>query len=143
MTLAAATVVDAVAARLVPMVATAGRVYTDRAWPIPDALLPAWTVFAESERVESADVGGDVNQHVLEIVCRAKLKATSGLDDAMHALAATGMALIFALPVPYHLQHTGTDRLMQTSGESRIGEIAISLQATYYAKQSAPETIMS
>lgn len=143
MTLAAATVVDAVAARLVPLPASAGRVYTDRAWPFPDTQLPAWTVSAEDERVESADLGGDINQHQLDIVCRGKVKATAAIDDVMHTLGAGGMALIFALPVPHHLQLTGIKRSAGASGEAVLGEITITLQATYYVRQSAPETIVS
>lgn len=142
MALAAATVVDAVAARLAPSVA-AGRVYTDRAWPLPEASLPVWTVTAESESVEAADLDGDLNQHSLTIVCRGKVKAVSNVDDAMHALTAAGEALLFAPPVPYQLQLTGRERAVAGEGEAAIGEISVSVQATFFVRQSAPQTIVS
>jgi hypothetical protein len=52
MALAAAQVVDAVAARLVPVVLSGGRVYTSRLWPLTEAEIPAWRVTAEDEEVE-------------------------------------------------------------------------------------------
>jgi hypothetical protein len=143
MALAASQVIDAIAAKLVPLGLSNGHVYTDRAWPVAESDVPYWLVTAESESVESADLGGDLNQHQLEVLCRGKVKAITGIDDAMHALASGGMALLFALPVPYHLQLTRIERSVQVGGESAIGEIAISIIATFFAKQSVPDTILS
>ena len=67
MALAAAQVIDALAARLVPLAATGGRVYTSRAWPLTD--LPAWRVTAEDEAVQQAAVE-PWNQHDLFVNAR-------------------------------------------------------------------------
>lgn len=143
MTLAAAQVVDAVAARLVPLAATGGRVFTDRAWPLEQGDLPAWRVTAQTETVESAQVNDDTNLHQLDIVAEAVARATSAIDDTLHSLAAGGMALLFALPVPHYLQLTSIEREFSGSGEAALGRILISMRATYYVRQSTPETIFS
>lgn len=141
MALAAAQVVDALAARLAPMVATGGRVYTSRAWPLAEADLPAWRVTAEDESVEIAMIGG-TNMHALDIAAEATARATADLDDALHALAATALPLIFAAPVPYELQLTGIGRRMASEGEAAVGVITLRLRATYYVEPAAPETIL-
>ena len=62
MALAAAQVVDALAARVAPQAAVSGRVKTSRTWPWSEAELPACRIFAADERVEPAEFfadGGD------------------------------------------------------------------------------------
>ncbi|MEI6196012.1 MAG: NAD(P)-binding protein, partial [Verrucomicrobiota bacterium] len=88
-----------------------GRVFTDRAWPLDLSELPAWRVIAEDESVERLFVEIAVNQHELTVACEGIVRAVANLDDAMHALAAQGMAAIFAPPVPYELQLTAIDRM--------------------------------
>lgn len=142
MALAAAQVVDALAARLVPMVATDGRVYTSRAWPLAEADLPAWRVTAESEEVTAATVDG-LNEHGLTVRARAVARATEDIDDTLHALAASGLALLFAAPVPYGLQLQSIDRAMSTEGEAAVGAIALDMRAVFWVSPATPETITS
>lgn len=142
MALAAQTVVDAIAARLVPMAATAGRVATSRTWPWSEAELPAWRVTAENEAVEEAAVD-PFNQHDLSISASASSRAVQDLDDVLHALAATGLALLFAPPVPYALRLTGIERRLSTEGEAAAGQITLQLQCRYFVAPEAPETIIS
>lgn len=142
MALAAAQVIDALAARLVPLAATGGRIYTSRAWPLAEADLPAWRVTAADEVVELAGVDG-LNLHRLDVAAAATLRATANLDDAMHALAAGGLALLFAGPVPYGLQLIGIGRDLATEGEAAVGRITLRLQALFYAMPAQPETILS
>lgn len=142
MTLAAAQVVDALAARLVPMPATAGRVYTSRTWPLAEGDLPAWRVTAEEEAVAPGTVDG-INEHLLVVRARAYARATADLDDALHALAASGLALLCAPPVPYALQLTAIDRELVTEGEAAVGAISLALQSRYYVDPATPETIYS
>jgi hypothetical protein len=141
MALAAAQVVDALAAKLVPMPATAGRVYTSRTWPLTEALLPAWRVTAENESVEESDIHG-VNEHTLRINARAFVRVTADLDDALHALAASGLALLFAGNPPHALQLEGIDRQLATEGEAALGAITLEMSATFLVDPSAPETIL-
>jgi hypothetical protein len=140
MALAAAQVIDAVAAKLTPMVATGGRVYTSRGWPI--TTLPAWRVVAEDESVEPAAVE-PFNLHTLEIAASAYTRAASNLDDAMHALAATGLALLFAPTVPYGLQLTGIRRQMTEDGEATTGILTLRLRCIFWVDPTTPETIIS
>lgn len=142
MALAAAQVVDAIAALLVPMPATGGRVYTSRTWPLAEADLPAWRVTAEEEIVERADVSG-LNQHSLVVRAGAVARATANLDDALHALAAAGLTLLFAGTPPHDLQLQRIDREMSTEGEAAVGTIALDLRAIYFVNPAAPETIYS
>ena len=142
MALAAAQVVDAIAARLVPMVATGGRVYTSRTWPLAEADLPAWRVTAEGEDVTRATVEG-LNEHSLSVRARASARTTADLDDTLHALAASGLALLFAEPVPYGLQLERIDRELSTEGEAAVGAISLDMRAQYFVAPATPETIFS
>lgn len=141
MALAAAQVIDALAARLAPMAATAGRVYTSRTWPLAEADLPAWRVTADDEAVENAMMGG-ANVHALDLSAEAVARATADLDDTLHALAAAALPLLFAAPVPYELQLTGIGRRVASEGEAAVGAINLRLRATYYVEPAAPETIL-
>jgi hypothetical protein len=142
MTLAAAQVIDAVAARLAPLAATAGRVYTSRAWPLDEASLPAWRVEAADESVKLAGIDG-VNLHRLDIEASAYALTRADLDDTLHALASGGLALIFAAPIPYALQLTGIARQITTEGEASVGQITLRLVATYFVAPAQPDNILS
>lgn len=142
MALAAAQVIDALAARLVPMPATAGRVYTSRAWPLAEADLPAWRVTAEGEDVAPAMIE-PINQHKLRVAARCIAMATADLDDALHALAASGLALLFAGSVPYGLVLDGIRRQLATENEAKVGVITLDLTCTFYVAPATPETIQS
>lgn len=143
MALAAAQVVDALAARVAAQAGLGtGGVKTSRAWPWSEAELPACRVFAGDEEVSSAALGGDINQHLLALEVQYTVRAVADLDDAMHALAAAGQALLFAPTVPYGLQLTGIQREMASEGEASVGRITLLLQAIFHVAPSAPETIL-
>ena len=141
MALAAAQVIDALAARLVPLAATGGRVYTSRAWPLTDASLPAWLVTAGLETVERAYVEDTTGTHTLRINCRGVAKATADLDDVLHGLAVGALPLLFAAPVPYDLELIQIDRQVTQDGESALGSITLTLQAQFGMLPTAPETL--
>jgi hypothetical protein len=142
MALAAAQVIDALAARLVPMTATGGRVYTSRAWPLAEADLPAWRVTAEDETVTPAMVE-PINLHTLRVAARCIAMATADLDDVLHALAASGLALLFAGTVPYGLVLDGIRRQLATENEAKVGVITLDLTFSFYVAPETPETIHS
>lgn len=142
MPLAAAQVIDALAARLVPVAATAGRVYASRAWPLDEASLPAWRVVAADEVAERVDLGG-LHLHRLEVDATAYTRVVTDLDDALHALASAGLAVLFAGPVPYDLACTGIGRAITQEGEAAVGAITLRLVATYYLNPAQPETLLS
>lgn len=144
MTLAAAQVVDAVAARLIPMAATGGRVFTSRTWPLAEAELPAWRVTAGDEQVSAA--GLDVNapqQHELDVEAAVVARATADLDDALHALAESGLSLLFATQPPHALLLMGIRRGLQGDGEAALGVLQLRLRALFFTVPSAPGTIVS
>lgn len=141
MALAAAQVVDALAARVAPQAAVSGRVKTSRAWPWSEAELPACRIFVAAERVEFADVSG-VNRHTLQVDVQYSALAVADLDDTLHALAASGQTLLFASAAPYNLQLTGIIRQLASEGEAAVGRITLQVAATFFVDQSAPETIL-
>src|SRR4051812_5941361 len=96
MALAAAQVVDALAALLVPVALSGGRVYTSRLWPLTEAELPAWRVTAETEEVQPTTIHSGVEQHLLSVEAKGYARATDNLDDSLHALAAAGLTALFA-----------------------------------------------
>lgn len=139
MALAAAQVVDAVAARLAAL-APAGGVHTSRSWPL--VTLPAWRVYAQDEAVSDAMLNG-INEHALELYADGLARATDDLDDVLNnTLAASALAALFAPPVPHQLQLIGISRLMAEEGEAAVGRITLRLRATCYVDPAAPETIV-
>lgn len=142
MALAAAQAIDALAARLVPLAATAGRVYTSRGWPITEAELPAWRVLAADESVERVGTDG-LNQHLLTVEATACARAVANLDDTLHALASGGLALLFAGTPPYDLALLGLDRLLSGEAEAAMGAITLRLQCRFFVYPAAPDTLIS
>lgn len=142
MALAAAQVIDVLAARLVPLPATAGRVYTSRAWPLAESDLPAWRVVANAESVQRSYLGSLDGEHTLQIECRAYARAASDLDDTLHALAAGALPLLFASPVPHDLQLTLIDRQLQTEGAADVGVLVLGLTARFVSSPLTPESIL-
>lgn len=143
MALAAAQVVDALAARLAPQALGSGGVKTSRTWPWAESELPACRVFAADEFISPATVDGQLQQHELQVSAQYSARATADLDDALHALAAAGLALLFAGSLPYGLQLTGINRSLGTEGEAAIGQITLQLQCQFFTYPATPETIFS
>lgn len=146
MALAAAQVVDAVQALLVPVALTGGRVYTSRLWPLTEADLPAGVVFAADEQIEAGSLF-NVEQHTLEIEAKGFVRETADLDDAMNDLAAAWLTALFAVAPPFNLMVTRIERdsaaVGSTSGgEASCGAITLHLQAIFETESGAPETIL-
>lgn len=142
MTLAAAQVVAAVQTRLVDVAATAGRVYTSRPWPLDEDSLPAWTVAATDESVESLTVHWPRQQlHELSIEASVHHRVVTGVDTALHTLVAAGLTELFQTEPPYTLRLAGIARDVQTSAEAAIATHTIRLVASYVTTANAPETI--
>ena len=142
MALAAAQVVDAYAARVAPQAALAGHIATSRTWPWSEAELPACRVFAADEVCTPAQIDG-ANQHDLSVDVQYTARATADLDDSLHALAAGGLALLFAGTPPYGMALSGISRQLATEGEAAVGQITLQLRATYFVHPAAPETLLS
>ena len=138
MALAAAQVVDLLAARMAVLGAVGG-VHTSRNWPL--ATLPAWRVFALDEAVSEAMLSG-VNEHALQIEVQGTARAVDDLDDVLNAMASASLSALFAAPVPHQLQLLGIQRRPATEGEASVGRISLIVRATFYADPAAPETII-
>jgi hypothetical protein len=143
MALAAAQVVDALAARLAPQALGAGGVRTSRLWPWAEAELPAVRLFAADEQVEISTIGEQINRHTLAVDAQYTLRAVADADDAMHALAEAGLALLFAPPLPHGLQLVGINRDTTGDGEAANARITLQLQCTYFVAPAAPGVILS
>src|SRR5512135_3391675 len=143
MALAAAQVIDALATRLANVTATGGRVYTSRTWPLAEADLPAWRIYASTEDVTQAGLSDRTGLHMLVVDAVAYCRATADLDDTMNALASAGLQALFAGTVPYGLQLGEIDRQVAGEGEGAMGALTLRLRAEFYARPDAPETILS
>jgi hypothetical protein len=143
MPLAAAQVIDALAARLGTVSATGGRVQTSRTWPLATADLPCWRVLADGEDCELVALDGSLHRHQLSVSCRAFTSATADLDDALHALASAGLQALFLAPAPHALELLSINRGMATEGEAKLGTVTLLVRAEFYANPAAPETIIS
>lgn len=152
MPLAAAQVVDAVAARITGLSLAGPRVYTDRAWPLAEDALPAWKVLAVDEDITPQTIHAPVlQQHVLQIELQGYAKAVSGLDDSLHALASEALTALFNTPGTPDLLSglTSTvittrriERAMQKEGEAVLGLITITLRGEFRTISNAPNTII-
>lgn len=142
MALAAAQVVDALAARLAPVVLSGGRVYTSRLWPLTEADLPAWKVTAQDETVDLAQLDGLLGQHTLSIEAAGFVRATTDIDDAMNALAAAGLTALFADSIPYAMRLEGIDRDITQDGEASMGVIRLRIATTFFTNPAEPEIIL-
>ena len=140
--LAAAQVVDAVAARIAALPAYSGRVFTSRLWPLADADLPAWRVTAAEEPVLPGTISG-INEHQLLVEARGYHRATADLDDTLHAMASAALAALFAPPVPHGLQLERIDRDTTTDGEAAHGVVTLSLRAVFHVDPAAPDTLLT
>lgn len=143
MALAAAQVVDALAARLAPQALGPGGVRTSRLWPWAESDLPAVRLFAADEQVELDTIGQQINRHTLAVDAQYTLRAVANADAAMHSLAEAGMALLFAEPLPHGLQLTGISRDTATEGEAAVARITLQLQCTYFVAPAQPGAILS
>jgi hypothetical protein len=142
MALAAAIVVDALAALLVGQALGPGGVTTDRLHPWAEADLPACKVLPADESCELADVGG-LYQHDLSVNAEYSARAVAALDDTLHGLAEAGLARLFAGVPPYGLQLEGISRSLATEGEAAVGRITLRLRCIYFVNPAAPGTIVS
>ena len=143
MALAAAQVIDTLAARISGAPACGTNVFTSRAWPIGEEILPAARVIAGSEQITPEGLGDRLSQHLLDVDAAVYVRAVDDLDDAMHAIVVDALPAIFAAPVPYGLTLQGIDREMAKEGEAAVGVITVRLQALYFTLPSQPETILS
>ena len=143
MALAAAQVIDTLATHLATLPAYTGRVFTSRAWPLDADNLPAWRVTAANEEIDSATLADLIHEHVLDIEARGYCRSVADLDDVMHAMAVAALPALFAVPTPYGLAHKGIERDMATEGEAAVGVITLRMQARYFTRPTAPETILS
>jgi hypothetical protein len=127
-----------------------GHVFTDRNWPFTTEQLPAWRVYADEEEITPSGVTFPAKQmHELLVHCAGYVHALSGIDDAMHALAASALAAIFATqqttrlaPLNCTVQLARIERALEQANESAIGRITLALRVRFYTFNNAPETII-
>ena len=141
MQLAAAQVVEALAARVAPMPSLASPLQTTREDGVTPVDLPAAWLWGDDESAELASTEG-IHQVQLDGVLRLIVADAEHLDDAMNTAAAEAMALLFAAPAPYGLEWTGTRRVPATRGAVRCGEISINWRATYHVDPAAPDVLV-
>lgn len=142
MALAAAQVIDALATRLAAVGLSAGRVYTDRLWPLTESELPAWRVTAAAESI-APSTDGLLERHDLTVMASGYVKAASAIDDSMHALAAAGLLAVHGTQAAtFSVNTTGIDRQVVGDGEASMGQITLQMLATFYTNRSDPETLI-
>lgn len=153
MALAAAQVIDAIAARLTGLALAGDRVYTSRAWPLAEDSLPAWRVIAADEDVEPITIHGPaLEQHTLQVELHGFARTVSDLDDALHALAAQALTAIFSVSPPADLltdikpklQITlrRIERTLTKEGEAALGLVLLTLRVIFRVKANTPEILV-
>lgn len=142
MLVAAQQVVQALAARLVPMSATGGRVITSRTVAIEEADLPCWRVVYGSEDIVDRYVNG-ADRLQLEVQASLYARDVLHLDNELATLMAEGQALLFAEPAPYGLQRDALVPDVVAVGEAAAGRLTLNLRATYVVHSAQPGTLLS
>lgn len=138
MALAAAQVIDAVAARLLAVFP--GAVFTDRAWPI--VTLPAWRVLAGDESIAPMTVHG-LQQHDLEVELIGVVRAVDAVDDAMHALASQAITALNTPSPVLGFTLTGIGRALQGEAEATHGQITLRGLVSFATAPAAPDTLIT
>lgn len=142
MLVAAQQVVQALAARLVPMPATGGRVITSRTVTIEEADLPCWRVTYGNEDVTDRYING-ADRCQLDVQASVYVRDVLALDEELAALMAAGQALLFAEPKPHGLQRDALVPDLVTVGEAAAGRLTLNLRATYVVNPAQPGTLLS
>lgn len=158
MTIAAAQIIDAIAARVrtTPVgLATpyADKTFTARNWPLSDDMLPAIRVQVPSGQAEDIEPitmhYPALQRHTLPVVIEGVVRATSDIDDAMNALAEAVLAHLFADQAASTLgglaktmQATAIQREQGSGDEAAIGRIFITLTVTFCTESNDPSTII-
>jgi DNA-binding phage protein len=153
MTLAAAQVIDAVAARITGLALAGTKVHTSRAWPLAESGLPAWRVYAPDEDVEPQTVHPNMYQgHNLQVELHGLTKVTRDLDDALHALAEEALTALFDLTPPadaltsiaskLQISLRRIERNFSTEGEAAVGRVVLTLRINFRTRASAPGTLV-
>lgn len=141
--LAAQQVIDAYVQRLQAVPASAGRAYSDRFWPFGEAELPGWRVYAGDEAVRSVDIAGTANEHQLEVVADGIVRATTGMDAALNALAESALATVHAGgAAPRNGQLLSLQRHVVNEGEASIGRVRIRWLVTFILNPAQPGTFL-
>jgi hypothetical protein len=149
--LAAAQIVAAIAALLAAVPAWATSVYTDRPWPLAEADLPAWRVFAADEEIISHGLNFPARQtHELSVLCHGFARETAGLQAELHAMASLALSTLFASKASSALAPinclamvlTRIDRDLVSEGEAALGRVALSLRVRFNTYSNAPEIII-
>lgn len=151
--LAAAQVLNAIAARLTGLPLAGVRVYTSRAWPLASKDLPAWKVVAPDEDIEPMTVHRPTPQkHLLQVELLGHTRAVDDLDDRLHALASEALTAVFnepgtpdalsAFDGKVQLSARRIERAMAGEGEAALGLVTITLRAEFNTLSNAPDTIL-
>lgn len=142
MLVAAQQVVQALAARLVPMPATGGRVITSRTVTIEESDLPCWRVVYGNEDKAERYLGGHDSLQ-LDVQASVYARDVLDLDNELATLMAEGQALLFAAPAPYGLQRDAMVPDVVAVGEAAAGRLTLNLRATYVVHPAQPGTLLS
>lgn len=149
MALAAAQVVEQIAARLSGATAAATRVYTRRGWPI-DAM-PAWRVQISDEPVITDGLTYPaVQRHELTVDLVGYLDDAAYIDAAMHSLCVQGLQALFGTEAAatlaplrgVQLELAGIQRRVQSDGAAEAGRITLQLLATFHTLSNDPTTLI-
>ncbi|TCP06568.1 hypothetical protein [Caldimonas thermodepolymerans] len=144
MALAAAQAVGAIAERLKGQTPAGQRVYTSRAWPLGEADLPAWRIYAQDETLEPIARNWPPRmQHTVTVELQGVVRQVSELDDALNDLAAAALSAIYSARFPKLAVHASRiTREMSQDGEAAIGVVTVELTVQFETQANQPETIL-
>jgi hypothetical protein len=95
------------------------------------------------ESISSAALDGTIDEHRLPIVAEGFVRDVDDAPAAADALASSALAALFAPPVPYGLQHEGTEFDADAQHEASAGVIRLRLSALYFVNPAQPDILLS
>lgn len=140
-------ILERVATLVTGLATTGARVTRSRVYTLDAATeLPALVVELASGGTETASVETMTAPRVFQRTCRINVigyaKADSNLDETLDQIALE-VEKALAMPVsgPWKtLTYTSTDRNMTSDGEQPVGEITLSYDAMYLARENSPDS---
>ncbi|WP_322893468.1 MULTISPECIES: hypothetical protein [unclassified Yoonia] len=133
----------AIAAALVPISETGGRVFQARAWPLEPDDLPCWLIHVDGERIETKQTGRLARQtRTVAVNVVLLCKHSDSVEDEMDDISAQAEELLLSDPAICALTREftldATESALNADGSIVVGQTRLAFSATVTTVAGAP-----
>lgn len=120
-------------------------------WPTDASALPVVRVAAGNDAINSEDITWpQLQEHELELVAEARLRAVESIDTAMDDMALRMQTALFATEAAAHLwplpncqlELVAVDRLPTTEGQAAVARVQLRVIAHFQTVSNNPHTLV-